>query len=599
MRKIKFVDQTIRDAQQSLWANLMSNEMLLPIAAEMDKVGYEEIATIGSMGITVQVRNLVEDPWDRIRKISKLITKTPVRGSYMTASLASFDVDTPRDAIALWIERMAANGINSFWVCDYQSDMERFYYFAELSQKLGCKVFPALMYTYSPVHDQAHWAHKTKLISEIKDVVDGIMIEDAGGVINPEQTRELISVVKKNCDDLPVEFHSHCNVGMAPLCYLEAVKAGADTLHTAVPVLANGTSLPSITNILENTRHLGYTDDINDEALEKVCRHFEMVAKEAGLPTGIPQEYNQYHFKHQIPGGMMTNLQRQLAELKIEDRLEEFIEEAIQVRKDFGYPVMATPFSQIVGAQSVENCLQGERYKKVLDQSIKYIAGHYGKPAGPIDLTLMESINSLPEAKAILSWEPVNRFKPLSQLRKEVGSDLTDDEFLLQLLIPGVNAKKFAAKVEAAEKSKKNTKVKIPAKQKALQQTGCSAINFPMVLCVEVEGEEFNVTVSGFGANADTENSSNQESNTGKGVNRSQKASPGSVASGTAGMVVSIKVALGQKINEGDPIATVEAMKMLRDVNAPHGGVVKEIFFDEGDMLESDDILMIVEPNNE
>ena len=593
MRKIKFVDQTIRDAQQSLWAYMMTNEMLLPIAEEMDNVGYEEISTIGSQGITVQVRNLVEDPWDRIRKISKLITKTPVRGSYMTASLASFDIDTPRDAIALWITRMAANGINSFWVCDYQSDMERFYYFAKLSQDLGCKVYPALMYTYSPVHDKAHWAKKTQLIAGIKDVVDGIMIEDAGGVINPERTRELITAVKENCDDLPIEFHSHCNVGMAPLCYLEAVKAGVDTLHTAVPVLANGTSLPSITNILENTRHLGYTDDINDEALEKVCRHFEAVAKEAGFPTGVPQEYNQYHFEHQIPGGMMTNLQRQLAERKIEDRLEEFIEEAIHVRKDFGYPVMATPFSQIVGAQAIENCLLGERYKKVLDQSIKYIGGHYGEPPGPVDSTLMDRINSMPEAKAVLDWEPVNRYKPLEQLRQEVGLELTDDEFLLQLLIPGVDAKKHAAKVKAAKKSKKTAKSKTSAKQAAGQEISGSLVNFPMEFCVNVEGEDFNVTVSSGGEPIVPESSA------GESPQRAKEASPGAVKPGMAGMVVSIKVKPGQAINEGDPIATIEAMKMLRDVNAPHGGVVKDVFFDEGDSIESDDILMIVEPNNE
>ncbi|MFH0728446.1 MAG: pyruvate carboxylase subunit B [Pseudomonadota bacterium] len=593
MRKIHFVDQTIRDAQQSLWAYLMSNEMILPIAPVMDEVGFQEIATIGSMGITVQVRNLIEDPWDRIRKLAQLITKTPLRGSYMTASLASFDVDTPRDAIALWIERMAANGVNSFWVCDYQTDMERFHYFAKLSRDLGCKVFPALMYTYSPVHDKEHWAKKTRLIAEIKDVVDGIMIEDAGGVINPERTRELITVVKENCDDLPVEFHSHCNVGVAPLCYLEAVKAGADTLHTAVPVLANGTSLPSIMNILENTRHLGYTDDINDEALAKMCSHFKEVAESAGFPKGTVQEYNEYHFEHQIPGGMMTNLHRQLAELKIEDRLEEFIEEAIQVRKDFGYPVMATPFSQIVGAQAVENCMVGERYKRILDQSIKYIGGHYGDPPGPIDSALMARINSIPEAKAILSWKPVNRHKPLEQLRKEVGPDLSDDEFLLQLLIPGMDAKKHAAKVEAATKSKKTAKPSAPAKQ----TVSGAAMNFPMSFCVTVEGEDFNVTVNGLGSGDG--DGSVQEKGAGVKPKRLKEDSPGAIKPMMAGMLVSIKVSPDQVIDQGEQIATIEAMKMLRDVNSPHAGIVKKIFFEEGEMLDSDDILMIVEPKNE
>jgi pyruvate/oxaloacetate carboxyltransferase len=597
MRKIKYVDQTIRDAQQSLWAYLMTNEMLLPIAPVMDEVGYEEIATIGSMGITVQVRNLIEDPWDRIRKLAQLITRTPLRGSYMTASLASFDVDTPQDAIALWIKRMATNGVNSFWVCDYQTDMERFYKFAKLSQGLGCKVYPALMYTYSPVHDKTHWIQKTRLIAEIKDVIDGIMIEDAGGVINPDRTRELITAVKANCDDLPVEFHSHCNVGMAPLCYLEAVKAGADTLHTAVPVLANGTSLPSITNILANTRHLGYTDDINDEALEAVCKHFATVAREAGFPVGVPQEYSEYHFEHQIPGGMMTNLTRQLAELKIEDRLDEFIQEAIQVRKDFGYPVMATPFSQIVGAQAVENCIAGERYRRVLDQSIKYICGHYGDPPGPIDPGLMDRIKSVPEAKAIMDWEPVNRYKPLEQLRQEVGSDLTDDEFLLQLLIPGVNAKKFAEKVEAAEKKKASAPPKRQSQPTAGQVPGGTAIAFPMQFLVDVEGEEFNVTVRGLGgAEGDASSAAGAAGNSPK---RGASDAPGAVKPNMAGSLVSIKVSPEQMISAGDPLATLEAMKMLREVNSPHGGVVKQIFFEEGDMLDSDDVLMIVEPTNE
>ena len=599
MRKIKFVDQTIRDAQQSLWAYLMTNEMLLPIAPAMDEVGYDEIATIGSMGITVQVRNLVEDPWDRIRKLAQLITKTPLRGSYMTASLASFDVDTPQDAIALWIKRMAANGVDSFWVCDYQTDMERFYKFAKLSQDLGCKVYPALMYTFSPVHNKDHWINKTRLITEIKDVVDGIMIEDAGGVINPERTRELITAVKENCDDLPVEFHSHCNVGMAPLCYLEAVKSGADTLHTAVPVLANGTSLPSITNILANTRHLGYADDINDEALEVVCKHFENVAEEAGFPVGVPQEYSEYHFEHQIPGGMMTNLERQLAELKIEDRLEEFIQEAIQVRKDFGYPVMATPFSQIVGTQAVENCLAGERYQRVLDQSIKYVCGHYGDPPGPIDPALMQRIQSIPEAKAILNWEPVNRYKPLEDLRREVGPDLTDDEFLLQLLIPGTNAKKFAEKVREAEKKKALVPPKRPVKTATEQIPSGTAVTFPMQFLVDVEGEEFNVTVIGPAGGGRGDDAASPVDSAGKAPHRGSADAPGAIKPNVAGSLISLKVSPGQTISAGNPLATIEAMKMLREINSPHGGVVKEIFFEEGDMLESDDVLMIVEPTDE
>ena len=152
MKKIEFIDQTIRDAQQSLWGYLMRTDHMKPIAEVMDKVGYRAIATVGSQAFTVQVRTLQEDPWERIRVLSKLITKTPIRGSYVICALSSFDLSTPRDIITLWIKRSIANGIKSFWICDYQTDMEKFIYFARIAKAEGAEVVPSLMYTSSPVH---------------------------------------------------------------------------------------------------------------------------------------------------------------------------------------------------------------------------------------------------------------------------------------------------------------------------------------------------------------------------------------------------------------------------------------------------------------
>jgi pyruvate/oxaloacetate carboxyltransferase len=200
MNKIEFVDQTLRDAQQSLWGFTMRTDHMTPIAEMMDRVGYRAIATVGSQAFTVQVRNLNEDPWERIRILSKLITRTPLRGSYQIGSLSSFDLSTPRDIIALWIKRSVANGIKSFWICDYQTDMEKFVYFARIAKAEGAEVVPALMYTSSPAHTNEHWARKTRLIAEVKDYVDRIMIEDASGVITPEGTRDLVSTVQKNCE---------------------------------------------------------------------------------------------------------------------------------------------------------------------------------------------------------------------------------------------------------------------------------------------------------------------------------------------------------------------------------------------------------------
>jgi oxaloacetate decarboxylase alpha subunit len=176
----------------------MRTDHMTPIAEMMDQVGYRAITTVGSQAFTVQVRNLNEDPWERIRVLSKLITRTPLRGSYQIGSLSSFDLSTPRDIITLWIKRSVANGIKSFWICDYQTDMKKFVYFARIAKAEGAEVVPALMYTSSPAHTSEHWARKTRLIAEGKDCVDRIMIEDASGVITPEGTRELVATVLKD-----------------------------------------------------------------------------------------------------------------------------------------------------------------------------------------------------------------------------------------------------------------------------------------------------------------------------------------------------------------------------------------------------------------
>lgn len=592
MKKIKIVDQTIRDAQQSLWAYLMNSDMITPIAPVMDEVGYHHIATVGSMGFVVQLRYFNEDPWERIRNLSGMITKTPLRGSYQTASLASFDIDTPRDVIALWIKRMVANGIKAFWVCDYQSDMERFYHFAKLAKDLGTEVIPSLMYTSSPVHDDEHWARKTRLIAELKEYVDAIMIEDASGVITPERTRRLVTTVKENCEGLPLEFHSHCNSGLAPISYLEAIKAGADALHTAVAPLANGTSLPSTENIVKNARHLGFELDIDDAALEKVSKHFREIAEREGLPIGTPEEYDLFHYEHQVPGGMMTNLKRQLKEMKMEDRLDEFLEEVIQVRKDFGYPVMATPFSQIVGAQAVENVILGERYKRILDESVKYVAGQYGEPAGPIDPNFLDRIEQTPEAKKLLEWTPQNRMKSVEELRKEIGPDLTDEEFLLRVLIPGSGARKPAPAKETGEEGKKEA----PTAGQPGKAPQASPMDFPREFSVEVDGDLFHVKISPVDGGME----SGVIVETGEdGSKGSKETPPGAVIPMMAGMVISIKVQMDQFISKGEVLATIEAMKMIREVNAPHSGFVREICICEGDMVESGDILMVVEPGDE
>ena len=579
MNKIEFVDQTLRDAQQSLWGFTMRTVHMTPIAEMMDRVGYRAIATVGSQAFTVQVRNLNEDPWERIRILSRLITKTPLRGSYQIGSLSSFDLSTPRDIIALWIKQSVANGIKSFWICDYQYEMEKFCYFARIAKAEGAEVVPALMYTSSPVHTSEHWARKTRLISEAKDYVDRIMIEDASGVITPEGTRELVSTVLKNCNGLPIEFHSHCNSGLAPLCYLEAIQSGVTTVHTAVAPLANGTSLPATETILRNARRLGYSSNLDEDALAAVSAHFRNIAEKEGLPIGVPMEYDLFHFEHQVPGGMMTNLTRQLREVGMEHRLEEILEEAILVRKEFGYPVMATPYSQIVGAQAVENVVSGMRYKQLTDEAIKYVLGYYGEPVVPVDQNVMDRVMGLPRTKEFLNWKPEGYLKSVEELRQETGPELSDDDLLLRTLIPGKPLKRGGPKEQ------------VTAPVAKPMAPGSPPIDFPTEFSVDVDGEVFNVKILPVWGGAERTTGRERP----EGAKRPKELPAGAVVSGMAGLVLSFEVKVGDSVNAGDRVAMIEAMKMRRHVNCPHGGVVIEICAREGEIVEPEDVLMVVE----
>jgi pyruvate/oxaloacetate carboxyltransferase len=577
MNKIEFVDQTIRDAQQSLWGLMMRTDHITPIAEMMNRVGYRAVATVGSQAFTLQVRNHNENPWERIRILSSLMPETCLRGSYQTASLSAFDLSTPRSIISLWIKRSVANGIKSFWICDYQENVERFRHFAQIAKAEGAEVVTALMYTASPAHTQEHWAQKAQKIAATKECVDRIMIEDASGILTPERTRELISTVQRNCEGIPLEFHAHCNSGLAPLCYLEAIQSGVSTVHTAVAPLANGASLPSTETILKNIRRLGYATDLNEDALAAVSAHFKGIAEKEGFPTGTPREYDLFHFEHQVPGGMMSNLTRQLRELKMERRLSEILDEVVQVRKEFGYPVMATPYSQIVGVQAMENVVSGERYNKIPDETIKYVLEYYGAPVVPVDPNVKDRVMNLPRTKEFLDWKPEGFLKSVDELRHEIGPELSDDDLLLRILIPGKPLKKMDSPKQ----------VRVSAAAPMEYAPSLNAIDFPGEFSVEVDGDVFTVKISPL---KNKTNAAVETVTSGKITNPHE----GAVFCGMAGLVLSLEVKAGDRIEKGDLVAMIEAMKMRRTVHSPRSGIVKEIMVNEGEIVEANDALMVV-----
>jgi oxaloacetate decarboxylase alpha subunit len=430
--EVRFVDTTLRDGNQSLWALLMSTSMILPIAARLDQAGYTVVEISAPAHFKAIVRDVHDDPWERIRVVAQAI-KTPPLAVMQQCSITGFSI-VPKCLAQLWMHRLAANGVRRIHLMEASNDFGlRIPDFVQYAKNAGLQVALALTYSISPKHTDEYFAHKARNAAAVG--VDAIFVKDPGGLLTPERVRTLVPAVRRNTGDVPLEFHSHCTTGLAPLCYIEAVKLGITTLHAAIPPLANGSSQPSVLNLASNLRFLGYSPVIDEAAIQRVADHFSFIAKRENRPIGAPVEYDYYQYIHQIPGGVIANLRRQLTQLKLIDKLTLVIEECIRVREDFGYPIMVTPFSQYIATQAAINVVVGERYKQVTDDLIYYALGFWGAEArSGIRPDVLDKIMELPRAKELKTWEFPE--PSLDELREQYGgSSLSDDELLLRYII--------------------------------------------------------------------------------------------------------------------------------------------------------------------
>jgi oxaloacetate decarboxylase alpha subunit len=426
MREITFVDTTLRDAHQSLWNGQMTTAMMLPIAPVIDEVGFEALDFMALISMEWCIRNQQENPWDRLHLISEAMPNTPL---IVGGVLRNFG-NVPDSVTEFWAIKIAEAGARRIRINDPCHDIDQITKAIKWSNAAGLTTMVALIYSYSPVHTDEYYAKKA--LAMAKAGAERIFIKDVDGLLTPERTRTLVAAILKKIDGIPLEIHGHCTTGLAPLCYLEAIKHGVQTVHTAISPLANGPSQPSVENILKNARRLGFSADLNEKAIKTMADHFRYIAKREDLPMGAPVEYDLFQYEHQVPGGMMSNFKAECAMRGFEGHLEELLEDIAQMRKELGYPIMVTPISQYLGAQAILNYSTGERYKIVTDEIIKYVLGHYGELAAPVDKDVMDRIMRLPRTKELLNWEPPER--SIEELRREVGPELPDEEFLLRVL---------------------------------------------------------------------------------------------------------------------------------------------------------------------
>jgi oxaloacetate decarboxylase alpha subunit len=429
-RQIRLVDVTLRDAHQCLWATRMTTGMMREVAPRLDRAGFEAIDLVGGAVFDVCVRYLREDPWERMRILSEWVTDTPLIIHTRGQSLFTFEFFAD-DVVELAAKRFAANGMRYHTPYDALNDMRNLEIPIRAARAEGLHTVPGLVYTHSPVHTDAYYAARARELVAIG--IDGVFLKDASGLLTPERVATLVPAVKAELGDLPLQIHTHCNSGLAPYVVLRAVEAGVEVVHTATSTLANGVSHSPTEGVARNLRRMGYEVPLDLAPVEEAAEMLAYIAEREGKPVGEVREYDAFHYLHQCPGGMVSNLAYQLSEMGLDGRLEEILEEAWHVREDLGYPIVVSPFAQYIVTQAVLNVMGRDkgrpRYESVPDEVRLYVRGGYGRIAGEIEPNLYDRITRGAEP---ITERPGALVPPaLERLRASRGPFESEDDLLL------------------------------------------------------------------------------------------------------------------------------------------------------------------------
>jgi oxaloacetate decarboxylase alpha subunit len=428
---VQLIDTTLRDGQQSLWGMRMQAGMALPIAHLLDQTGFHVIDYAGSSMFEVLIKYCRENPWEGLDLIRQRIRRTPLRGGMRGNAAVSFGV-TPDTLMDLWMRQLNEHGVRSYWIYDVLYGVDNFARLGRIAKEYGSEVAGTVFYTLSPVHTDAYFAQRTAEMAAMPEI-DTILFYDTAGSLHVDRLRTLVPAIVAAAHGKPVELHSNNLMGMSGLAYVEAVRHGVTILHTASRPMSNGPSVPSTESVVRNLDMMGCTHSIDTALLPPVAEHMRAVGKAAGYLVDQVSEYDLFNITHQVPGGMVGTLKAQLAQHGMGHRLDEVLAETGRVRRELGYPVMATPLSQLVGTQAVLNIVTGSRYGQVPDEVIAYAVGHYGRPPAPIDPDVLDRIMDAPRARLVLDNPPEQ--PSLDELQKRHGTT-EPDELILRALLP-------------------------------------------------------------------------------------------------------------------------------------------------------------------
>lgn len=591
-KKIKMTELVLRDAHQSLFATRLRLDDMLPIAHELDDIGYWSLEAWGGATFDSCIRFLGEDPWVRLRELKKACPKTPLQMLLRGQNLLGYR-HYADDVVERFVERCVANGMDVFRVFDALNDPRNMKAALQAVRKFGGHAQGTLSYTTSPVHTMQTWLDTTEQLLEIG--IDSLVIKDMSGILNPMAAADLVREIKKRFD---VELHLHCHstTGMAEMALLKAVEAGVDGIDTAISSMSGTYGHPATESLVATLQGTEYDTGLDIPRLEKIAAYFRNVRKKYAKFEGQLRGVDSRILVAQVPGGMLTNLENQLKQQNASDKLDLVLEEIPLVRKDLGYIPLVTPTSQIVGTQSVINVLTGERYKTIAKETAGILKGEYGKTPAPVDSALQARVL---EGAAPVTDRPADHIAPeMAKIEAEVaeqakakGVKLADnavDDALIVALFPQI-AWKFLenrnnpAAFEPAPTGNESAVENKPVSKAAPSASGSA------VYTVELEGKAFVVKVSEGGDISHVATTAPQAA---------PQATPAPVTGGTpvtapmAGNIWKVVATEGQTVAAGDVLFILEAMKMETEVKAAQAGTVCGICVKAGDAVAVGDTVM-------
>ena len=449
-KKLKINETVLRDAHQSLMATRMTTDEMLPILPVMDQIGYNAIECWGGATFDACLRFLKEDPWERLRKLRAGLPHSKLQMLFRGQNILGYNHYSD-DVVEYFVQKSIANGIDIIRIFDCLNDLRNLETAVKATKKEGGHAQIALSYTIGDAYTLDYW---TKIAKDIENLgADSICIKDMAGLLVPYEATKLVKALKAGTK-LPIDIHTHYTSGVASMTLMKAVEAGADIIDTAISPFALGTSQAATEVMVKTFQGTEFDTGLDIDKLIDVANYFKPIREKyikSGLLSTKVMGVNIQTLKYQVPGGMLSNLVKQLSDAGQADKLDQVLEEVPRVREDFGQPPLVTPSSQIVGTQAVLNVLMGERYKMVTKESKKILTGQFGKTIKPFNKEVQKKC--VGDAK-VITCRPADLIEPqLPKFEAECAKWKQQDEDVLSYaLFPEVATEFFKYRQAQQEK---------------------------------------------------------------------------------------------------------------------------------------------------